>query len=812
MSYPHNLPPSPPAFADDPGDEISLRDVWNTLRRNRYLIAGVAAVVVGAAALWTHRQRPVYESTTTVRIDDDRARMNPLADLGPLGGPARGVIETEMVVLQSRQIAEAVVDSLALHVQLAEPYAPRSAVLRVLHAPADAAAAVVLLRHRGDGVYEPRLESGEAAAELPAAVRAGEPFSVAGVTLALQPALHEAPPARVRIEIRPHRRVVEEVRTGLRVARPNRDAQVVSVAYRSTDPEIAAAVPNAAARSFIDYKRFIGTGEARSTVRFLREQVATYETQLEQAEARLKAFREEAQVVSLNAEASEQVRRLAELQARRDELRAERESLAKLLARATQPGRAAEEQSPYRQLASYPVFLSNRAIQDLLQSLTRLEDQRAQLLVRRTEDNLDVQGIDRRVQELELQLYQTASNYLESLESQLASLDATLASFGRQLEQIPAREVQFARLSRQQSLLEEIYTLLQTRLKEAEIREAVEPNDVRVIDPALIPDRPVAPRPLRNLALAAVLGLMLGVGAAFGRQALDTKIRSREDAEAVTGGLPVLGMIPRIRMAGTHGGNGNGNGHAPARTIRIPGIIPGVKRVAPQELLGERLVTHRDPRSPSAEAYRALRTSITFANAEKAPQVLVVTSAMPGDGKSTSASNLAITLAQQGVRTLLVDADLRKGLLHRVFGLRQEPGLTHLLLGRTSIEQAVQTVDVGGDGEPLHVLSTGIFPPNPAELLGSERMRSLLEELRARYETIVFDAPPLNLVTDAAVLGKAADATLLVARAGTTDRGALQHAVLQLRHLRAPVGGVVLNDFDASQGGYYYGGYAYYGG
>jgi capsular exopolysaccharide synthesis family protein len=813
MIYPRNgttpadtSPPSPQTVPyAGMGDELSLRELWITLSRNRWLVLAITLIVSISSGLYTWVQKPIYEGATTIRIDDDKGRLNPLADMMPGAGVARGLIETEMLVLQSRQIASSVVDSLMLQVRLVDPRLPRDEVLHVRRAGRHAVPGVVQFRRISNGTYSARVESGFDDVSVPDVVEPGRPFSLGDVTLVIRPTPGEDAPGRIRIEVLPYRRVVDDLRDDLRVTRPNRDAHVISVSYRDTDARFAAAVPNVAASSFIFHKTDVTKAEARSTVAFLREQVASYDAQLDEAEARLRGFREQAQVVNLAAEATEQVRRLAELQARRDELQAERDALAHLLNRAADMDVSTGMSSPYRQLASFPVFLANKAIQDLLQSLTYLENQRAELLIRRTTTNIDVQGVDERIRELEGQLFHTARSYLESLDSQLGSLNANLARFGSELERIPAREVQFARLSRQSALLEEISLLLQTRLKESEIREAIEPTEVRVIDPALIADRPVAPRPVRNLALAIAVGLALGVGAAFGRQALDNKVRTREDAETLTGGMPILGVIPRISSSRRPNRQGVVKQEGKPRRIGA-GRLPGT----PGQLFEERLVTHRDPRSPSAEAYRALRTNITFASVERAPQVLVVTSAMPGDGKSTSSSNLAITLAQQGSRTLLIDADLRRGVLHRVFEKRQEPGLTNLLLGRVTLSDAVQPIDLGADSEPLHFLATGVLPPNPAELIGSALMRTLLDQLREEYETIIFDAPPLNLVTDAALLGTMADTTILVTRAGVTDKGALQHAAGQLHHLRAPVGGVVLNCVES--GGSYYGGDGYYGG
>jgi capsular exopolysaccharide synthesis family protein len=202
---------------------------------------------------------------------------------------------------------------------------------------------------------------------------------------------------------------------------------------------------------------------------------------------------------------------------------------------------------------------------------------------------------------------------------------------------------------------------------------------------------------------------------------------------------------------------------------------------------------------------------VIFSRVEGPPQVLVVTSAVAGEGKSTSAGNLAITMAQQGSRTLLVDADLRRGTLSEVFRVPRNPGLTEVLVLGSDLAATVHEVPLDASARPLHLLTAGVFPPNPAELVGSERMRQLVAALRTRYDVVIFDAPPINLVTDAALLGKFADSTLLVARAGVTSRPALHRAAAQLQGLRVSLAGVVLNDITDAMNdeyGYGYGAYA----
>lgn len=781
----------------NPGSGDRTQILWRALQRHRWMVLGIVVSVVALTGLFTWLQRPVYQSAATMRIDDDSPQSflsQSSSSLMPTGGGSK--LETEMLVLQSRHIAEAVVDSLNLRLQLLEPNRPRPEVIRPLAMVRDTVGGPFELRWEGADSYSVSVEQGSLRAQDPRRVKIGTPFTLGGMTLALAPSLRSAPPKRIRFALLPLRDAVAQMQTATEVARLDPKAQIIAIRYTGTDPWLTAAVPNAVTHAFIQYKALGSRSESHTAVGFLRQQVSQYEQELSRAEERLRAFRENQQVVSLTDEASEQVKRLAEMQARKDALRSEREALAELLDRINKGKGARGETATYRQLASFPVFLSNKAVQDILQSLTDLENQRAQLLVRRTTENVDVQGFTERIQELELQLFQIGQNYLRSLDSELASSENTLSRFGTQLAAIPAREVQFARLSREQSLLADIYTMLQTRLKEAELKEAVEPENARVIDEAIVPVRPISPRPTRNLVFGLFLGLMLGVGAALGRESLDTRIRSMDDVRTATGGVPVLGTIPRLQGFTASGENGH----------RRSRIVP----VAPETLVQNHLVTRMDPKSPASEAYRTLRTNLTFANLERRTQTLVVTSAAPGDGKSTSASNLAITLAQQGVRTLLVDADLRKGILHELFDISQDPGLTHVLLGTVSRGEAIRRIELEGGTGVLHFLSSGVFPPNPSELLGSERMRQLIGEMRDEYDMIIFDAPPLNIVTDAAVLGTMSDATLLVARAGNTDRRALGQAAAQLQHVRAAVTGVVLNDFEADGSRYTYS-YAYGG-
>jgi tyrosine-protein kinase Etk/Wzc len=270
--------------------------------------------------------------------------------------------------------------------------------------------------------------------------------------------------------------------------------------------------------------------------------------------------------------------------------------------------------------------------------------------------------------------------------------------------------------------------------------------------------------------------------------------------EEASGGLPLLGMIPALSL-GEAVSNGNGRRRSGKRARGVP-AVPRIE---------SRLVVLHQPKDPVTEAYRALRTSLRFSRMGEPPKSVVITSALPRDGKSTTAANLAVALAQQGSKTLLVDGDLRRGVIAAMFAQPSRPGLSNVLVGDVPVGEAIHQIEVA-KSTYLHVLVAGSTPPNPAELIGSQRMEGLLRKLEEHYDAIIIDSAPLNLVTDGAVLGARAGGVILVARASATDRGAVRYASDQLRRVGAQVLGTVLNDVDHARDGYYRTGYGSYQG
>jgi len=314
--------------------------------------------------------------------------------------------------------------------------------------------------------------------------------------------------------------------------------------------------------------------------------------------------------------------------------------------------------------------------------------------------------------------------------------------------------------------------VFKVKLNELQVTTALNTGGAQLVNPASAPSSPVRPRPLSSGVLAGSVGLLLGVGLAFLLEYLDDSIKTKEHLErAIGNGIPVFGLIPEIERGDREGG-------------REGSLV--------------------SPSSRPAEAYRALRTSVQFLGVD-GPQVLQVTSASLSEGKTTTVVNLAAVFAQAGKRVILADCDLRRPRVHTFFGLPNDAGFTSVLLGEVSMTVATHRAPDAGS---LLVLPSGPRPPNPSELLSSQRAEELLANLRSSADIVLVDSPPLLPVTDASVLATRVDGVLLVVMAGTTTRRPLQRAVELLRQMKVPVVGAVLTRA-GGDGGYGYG-YGYY--
>jgi capsular exopolysaccharide synthesis family protein len=363
----------------------------------------------------------------------------------------------------------------------------------------------------------------------------------------------------------------------------------------------------------------------------------------------------------------------------------------------------------------------------------------------------------------------------QSRESLEVEIESTLGDISRtqgELNKV-SDDLQKTRLETSLAQYRNTYSNLVASFQQVKLAETQSINNLVVAEAAVPPEDPTGPRTLTNTLLAAVIGMLIAFGVIFLIEYLDDTVKSPDDVDRVAG-LSTLGAIARLKDAG------------------------GTRQ----------LIASMRSKAPETEAYRTLRTNIQFSSVDKPIRSLLVTSSSPGEGKSTTTANLAVVLAQTGQSVIVVDTDLRRPVLHKVFGVPNNTGLTTALLAGESgaLESNIQPTDV----DNLRVLTSGPIPPNPSELLGSQRMRHLIDALAGQADLVIFDSPPVLAVTDAAVMGRQVDGVLLVADAGKTREHAMASAVGELQKTGANLLGVALNRLDTRRGAYQYYYYYYY--
>lgn len=795
---------SPPlALPGSRAEATGLRDLKGVLMRQRWTLLACLALGGAAGAALVVRARPVYEASALTRVEEARgaqAAAPQQLDLALLLGGGAGV-GTDLEVLRTRTLAAAVVDSLGLRLDVTAPRrAIRSAVLAGVRVDPAAPA--------GDYLLERDSAGGFAISEVPGGRRIGRAvpgaaFTLPGVraVLARQAGAYE----EIALSVAEREKAVRAVTKGIEVDRPSREANILRLSYQSTDPVLARDVPNVLADRFVALRQEMHTTEARSTARFLREQLDTLSRQLASSEQTLQQFQQSSSVVDLETEGRTELTQAAQFQAERSTLATEHDALAALVrnadaeAAAQTPG----QPSPYRRLAAFPSLMRTQTTSELLSSLTRLENERGALMVRRRPNDPEVEALTSRIRQIEGELRQLADTYRGALAGQIASLDGHLSASRGRLDRIPARALQNARLSRQPQVLSEIYAVLQARLKEAEIASRVEDPSVRIIDPATLPSDPVSPKKKLIVGGALMLSLLVALGIGYVREFTDDTVHTPGDLELALG-APVLALVPRLTAREQRRSDRLLPKHSPRAAAALPASATGTALATPP-----RLKAAAPAGSASADAYDWLHTNLLFAAVGREVKTVMITSAIPGEGKTTTALNLARTMAERGERVLLIDADLRRGRIDAAMGTPGARGLADLVAGTVGIEDVLQ--EVGTDGGSLTYLAAGSATEHPTNLLRSVRARLLVQWAARKFDRVVIDSPPVHAVADAAVLAQYADGVVVVARSGVTPYGALANAAEQLQRVGVPVMGGVMNDVDFDRDARYDASFRWYG-
>jgi polysaccharide biosynthesis transport protein len=752
---PASYPPFPefPVYgAPQEDDPINLLDYWRVLVKRRWTILAFTFAVVAVTAIATWKAAPIYRATIKLQIDPEPQNVLPFKDLRETGSTyaqSQEYLQTQFKVLESQTLA--------------------GRVIRVLN-----------LDTNPNFVKESKQTAKSKTMEWIRDVFGMNEKDMAGKA--------DDP---LTAEDRKIAGLISLFKSNLS-ASPIRNSRLVDVSIDARDPKLAADMANALADQYIRMNFETKFDSTNSAARFLDEQIIDLKAKVEKSEESLVRFSREHDIYQLTDKENVILQKLSDLNTALTASQADRiqkESVWKIIQQAG-PG-------------NFPDVLRNDLIKELEKSFAALKVQQSKLAASFKPGWPELDQVTGQVAESESQLdlehkkavRNVETEYRTSLQREKLLTDALTAQKAA-ANNFNQNSIQYNILKRQADTDKQLYDGLLQRMKEAGVSAGLQSNNIHVVDPAKPQRTPFRPNKPMNMALAMAIGLMLGVGLAFFIEHLDNSIKTPDDVDRFIK-LPSLGIIPshasllptdrRKRLVASSIANG----------------LKGAKATKAVEL-----ISYQDTKSLMSEAYRNLRTSVLLSSGSgRPPKSLVVTSSQPKEGKTTTAVNLAIILAQMGEKVILLDCDMRNPRVHRIFNLENAGGMSTFLSGNSDLSSLIQETDVPN----LFAVTAGRIPPNPAELLGSSRMKQALLLLSEYFNHIVIDSPPVLSVTDARILGTMADGMILVIRGGHTPKEAVRRTKRLLQEVHAHVIGTLLNNVDVHSADYYYYAKYYYG-
>jgi polysaccharide biosynthesis transport protein len=566
------------------------------------------------------------------------------------------------------------------------------------------------------------------------------------------------------------------------------NTRIIEIRYRSPDKNVAAHVVNTLANTYVEQNfktRFESTMQASD---WLSKQLVDLQIKVETSQEKLVKYQKEHEILGIDEKQNITTAKLDELNREltaAESARMEKESIYHLVQSGDSDSiaAAANVDGAARGSSANSALLEKLREQqaDLKIQVAQLSTQFGLSYPKLAQLNSQLREVDSQIQtEMRKVAARLRGDYLAAVQRE-TMLRSALEKQKQEANKLNESAIEYSLLKRDVDANRTLSEGLLEKLKEAGVTAGLRSNNFRIVDVARVPTAPSGPNLLRNLAFALALGLSTGIGLAFLLDSVDNTVRTPEQAQIISA-LPSLGMIP-----------------LGSRSTRELGGREKLVLASSKEAV--ELVTKSRPRSQMAESYRALRTSLLLTFAGGPPKVILITSALPEEGKTTTSVNSAIVLAQKSTRVLLIDADLRRPSIHKTLGMGPKLGLSNVLTGTATLQEAIIPSTILPE---LFILPAGTPPPNPAELLASAKMKNVLEELRKHYDHIVIDSPPTLSVTDAVVMSTGADAVVLVIRSGHTTKPALRRARDILLQVNARVCGVLVNAVDLNSPDYYY--------
>ena len=740
-------------------EQIDIRDYWRILAKRYKLIITFFLLVVTTVAIYSLTMIPVYRSSTQILIERANPNILSVQEMFAIDPSGQDFYQTQYKILESRALAREVIKRL----NLAEH-------------PEFKGIEKGIEEEDGFFLYFKDLKN-TIISEIKGLFKFIKPsrpdfneekyFGKTGFIQGM--GSHD------------DSWLVNAFLGGLKV-QPIRNSRLVTVSFESTYPELSARVANTLVKAYVDWNLGLRLKSQQEASRFLDDQVKAGKLKLEACELALQQYREKYGVAVIssqsgkNSEYGQDLSRQKLLTVSKQLLDAKNKRIE---AEIKHKNAFKLSHNPLK-AETIPEVVNSPVIISIKQNEVELLREKAEKSQKFGEKHPIMIALNQEVKKLRNQKYQEIKNIVSAMEANykvaLSQEHSLKKALGFSEDETISRNkiaIQYQILQQEADSSRQLYDMLLKRFKETSVFEENRALNIHVLDYAEVPGFSVKPKLKLNLLLAAIVGLFMGGGMAFFVEYLDNTVKNPEDLERYFQ-LPYLGPVPHFDK----------------------------KKSKTNQ--SDELIIVSNPKSSTSEAYRGLRTGILFSTPDQSPCSILITSSGAGEGKTITCANLAIAMAQAGTKVILLDCDMRKPRLHRMFGIRNEQGLSNILVG----ESEWRDIRVSTNIPNLDFIPAGLISPNPAELVGSERMQNLLNELREEYGRIVIDSSPIAAVTDPVILARLVDGVVLVIHAGSTSRDVIANGVRQLLDIQAHILGSLLNNVVIGKDSYYY--YQYY--
>ena len=725
-------------------EQINLRDYLRVIQKRRWTVITVLSIIVITVAIHTFTATPIYEATTRLIIDRENPNVVSIQEVMAVDASGTDYYQTQYKIIESRTVSRKVIRR--LHLDKSEEFFPKPKDDLVSNLKRSIQETIIFWKDSIKSLLRTEDESRPKALE----------------------------------EYETDSPLVSDFIKRIKV-NPIRNSRLVDVSFEGKDPVLAAKIVNTLADAYIGQNLETKLRAVQDAVKWLHGQIEEERKKVEQAEQALLRYKEKHSIVTDFSSDVENItaQKLAHLNTQVVEAESNR----------------VEAETRYKQamaltgtpdmLDSIPEVLNNELIRQIKSMEVGLYKRMSELSKKYGQKHPRMVAIESELNTLQKRRTQEVGRVINSLKNEYKvalakenALRAALAKQKKETLELNRKAIQYGVLRREAESARYMYELLIKRFKETSLTEDMRTGNIRVVDGAEVPRYPVKPKKRLNIILAIIVGLVTGIGLAFFFEYLDNTIKIPEDVEKYLN-IPFLGPVP---------------------------LFSTKSKVDIEDDTNPALVAFHSSKSTASESYRGIRTSILLSSAESAPQVILITSVGPLEGKTITTANLAVTMAQAGSKVIILDCDMRRPKVHKLFGVVRDQGISNLLVESSDVKRAIFHTRIPN----LDVIPCGTIPPNPSEILGSTRMASLLNVLRKKYAHILIDSPPSTAVTDAVVLSKFVDGVVLVIRADSTVREIAKNCVAQFGTVGANILGVVLNGVDIGRDSYYYYQYYYY--